>query len=192
MYSSRDREDTPLRDLSTHNMDDGDGRNSPSILESIQQEAAKYRRLPPIHIEDNSLLWFDLFLLVTVSTAASLGVVHRTDVAYLGSGFNEGCLMSICWLIAGLYNGAFLWGAVDGHYGSADPRGGPKAAGMLGFHTYIGAVNLRLLFALLVAIMQHRTVGSVGGELLIPPEMGAGVAIMSAWRYLHSLYTPRM
>lgn len=178
--------------LRVDNEKDDDPPSGPTILDSLKEEINRYRKPPPINIEDMNLLLYDLFLIVTVSVSSSFWVVHRMDASFLGGAFNEGCLMSIMWIISGLFNGAFLWGAVDGHFGSSDPRGGPKAAGLLGFHTYIGAVNLRLLFALIVAMIQHRSVGSVGGELLIPLEIGAGIAIISSWRFLHSLYVPRI
>jgi hypothetical protein len=101
-------------------------------------------------------------------------------------------LLSLLWIAAGLYSGAFLHSAVDGHYGPGDDRGGPKAAGLLAFHTFVNAINLRLLVALALAVLGHRTVGSTPGEQLIPLEVGFGLVLMSAWRTIHSSFMSRL
>ncbi len=100
--------------------------------------------------------------------------------------------MSIMWIGAGLYTGAFLYSAVDGHYNPGDERGGPKAAGLLGFQTFLNAVNLRLVFALVSAVLQHRPVGSGLGEDLLPLEIGFGLVLMGCWRLFHSTFIPRI
>lgn len=148
---------------------------------------------PPIEVEDVSVLFYDVFLVVNLSLSISFWVTHRMSFEYIGSALSEGSLFSILWIAAGLYNGAFLNSAVDGHYGSTSDKGGPKAAGMLGLHTFIGAANLRLAVALGAAILQHRQVGVVGtGEELIPLEISSGLVLMSLWRAMHSIATPRI
>lgn len=152
----------------------------------------KYQKPPPLQVEDNSVLLYDVFLLVNLSASISFWVTHRMDFQYIGSAISEGSLLSILWIIAGLYHGAFLYSAVDGHYGSMDEKGGPKAAGLLGLQTFISTFNLRIVMALLTAVVEHRQVGAVVGEELIPLELIFGLVLMSCWRALHSSYTPRM
>jgi hypothetical protein len=152
----------------------------------------KYKKLPPLQVEDFNLLFYDVFLIVNLSLSISFWVTHRMDFASLPAAFNEGCLFSISWILAGLYHGAFLMSAVDGHYGSTDERSGPKAATALALNTYINAINLRLLFALGSAVIQHRQVGIGLAEELIPLEIGCGMVLMAFWRALHSYVTPRI
>ena len=103
------------------------------------------------------------------------------------------CLMSLLWIGSGLYTGAFLNSSVDGHYGALNTTdGGPKGAGLLAAHTFVNAINLRLLFALIIAVVQHRPVGEAIGEQIMPLEIGVGFILMVFWRALHSSYTPRM
>jgi hypothetical protein len=174
---------------------------TPSTVDSLLQKVADsvqkgnesfLRRLPPLQVEDVNVLFYDTFLIINLAVSISFWVVHRMDLSCIGTAFNEGCLMSLLWISAGLYTGAFLNSAVDGHFGSASERGGPRAAGMLALNTYIHAVNLRLLFALVVAVVQHRAVGGAAGEQLMPLEIGFGVCLMIFWRTLHSSFVPRM
>ena len=111
---------------------------------------------------------------------------------FIGSAVSEGSLVCILWIAAGLYNGAFLYSAVDGHYGSTDERGGPRAAGMLGLHTFMSAASMRVILALVMAVLEHRKVGVVAGEQLIPLEIAFGLLLMSMWRALHSSFVPRV
>jgi len=161
-----------------------------SVWSQLQKEQGRKR--PPVQVEDQDVMLFDVFLLVNLSLSISFWVVHRMDLSYVGSAFNEGCLLSVCWLVAGLWNGVFLNSAVDGHYGSTDERGGPKAAGLLALNTFVGTINLRLLFALMVAVLGHRHVGGIGGEEFMPLELGCGLILMTSWRALHSSVTPRI
>jgi hypothetical protein len=166
-------------------------------------------RLPPFRIEDWNLLLYDIFLIVNLSVSISFWVVHRYDVTYIGRALNEGCLLSILWISAGLWNGSFLYSSVDGHYpppsspnrmteplsnrtniAETNP-GGPMAAGLLAFHTFINTINLRLLFALVVAVVEHRPALSSGTELLVPLELGYGLILMMLWRALHSSFVLR-
>lgn len=149
-------------------------------------------KLPPIQVDDTNLLLYDVFLIVNLTLSISFWVTHRMDFEYLPFAFSEGCLLSIFWVISGLYHGMFLYSSVDGHYGSADERGGPKAAAMLALNTYVNAVNLKLLFAFLVALAGHRQVGVSPSEQLLPLEIGFGLLLMSSWRALHSSITPRL
>ena len=151
-----------------------------------------YKKIPPMPVEDLNVLYYDIFLLLNLSISISFLVIHRMSFFYLGSAFNEGCLFCILWMMSGLFHGAFLNSAVDGHYASTDERGGPKAAAILALNTFVNAVNLRLIFAFIVALLQHRQVGIDPGEQLIPLEIGFGLALMSCWRALHSSFTPRI
>ena len=149
---------------------------------------------PPLQVDDTNVLLYDVFLLVNLSASISFWVVHRMNFMYIAESLNEGALLCICWILAGLANGAFLYSAVDGHWdpsGKDADKGGPKAAGLLGLSTFIGTASIRIIIALAVSISQHRPVGS-GGEALIPLEILVGLILMSSWRALHSAYTPRL
>ena len=149
---------------------------------------------PPLQVDDTNLLLYDVFLLVNLSASISFWVVHRLNFLYIAESLNEGALLCICWILAGLANGAFLYSAVDGHWdpsGKDADKGGPKAAGLLGLSTFVGTSSIRIIIALAVAVVQHRPVGS-GGEALIPLEIPVGLILMSSWRALHSAYTPRL
>jgi hypothetical protein len=153
------------------------------------------RNQPPINVDDTNLLLYDVILLMNLSVSISLFVTHRMDYFFIPSSLNEGALLSICWILAGLANGTFLFSAVDGHY---DPRGvdykekgGPGGAALLALSTFVTTSSLRIVFALALANMQHRPVGSAGEEL-IPLEIPFGLVLMSTWRALHSTYTPRI
>uniref|UniRef100_A0A7S0B382 Uncharacterized protein n=1 Tax=Minutocellus polymorphus TaxID=265543 RepID=A0A7S0B382_9STRA len=149
---------------------------------------------PPVQVDDTNLLIYDVFLLVNLSASISFWVVHRMNFLFLAESLNEGALLCICWIISGLANGAFLYSAVDGHWdpsGKDADKGGPKAAGLLGLSTFVGASSIRILIALAVAVADHRPVGS-GGEALIPLEILVGLILMSSWRALHSANTPRL
>jgi hypothetical protein len=150
------------------------------------------KKMPPLIVEDNQLLLYDLVLILNLTVSISLWVVHRMSFDFIAPALSEGSLMCILWIIAGLYNGAFLYSAVDGHYASSDDRGGPKAAGMLGLHTFINAANLRVMVALASAVLEHRKVGIVPGEDLVPLEIAFGLVLLSMWRLLHSSFTPRV
>ena len=145
-----------------------------------------------MQVEDTNLLFYDVFLIVNLSASISFWVTHRMQIEFIPYAISEGCLLSIFWIAAGLYHGSFLMSAVDGHFGSADERGGPKAAAVLALNTFVNAVNLRLLFALVVAVVQHRQVGIDLGEQLLPLEIGCGLALMTFWRAVHSYITPRI
>jgi hypothetical protein len=129
---------------------------------------------------------------VNLVVSISFWVTHRMDFSYLVPAISEGSLLSVLWMASGLYTGAFLYSAVDGHYATSDERAGPRAAGLLGFHTFLNTVNLRLVVALLMAVAQHRPVGSGLGEDLLPLEIGFGFVLMSCWRILHSSSVPRL
>ncbi|MGK3741146.1 MAG: hypothetical protein ACI8RD_013875 [Bacillariaceae sp.] len=154
------------------------------------------KKLPPLQIDDQNVLFYDVFLIVNLSISISFWVTHRLDFNYIPAALNEGCLFSILWIISGLYHGSFLYSAMDGHYDPMDDeenKGGPKAAAMLAFNTFINTINLRLIAALFGAWIQHRKVG-IGSpmEELIPLEVTFGLILMTMWRALHSQTTPRI
>jgi hypothetical protein len=153
------------------------------------------KKLPPVQIDDSNVLFYDIFLIVNLSISISFWVTHRLDFNYIPAALNEGCLFSILWIISGLYHGSFLYSAMDGHYDPMDDEennGGPKAAAMLAFNTFINTINLRLIAALLGAWIQHRKVGIGSMEELIPLEVTFGLILMTMWRALHSQTTPRI
>jgi hypothetical protein len=186
----------------TTNQDENDKSNVPSLLQRMRDEnpfmhlftGPSRRKLPPVEVEDVNVLLYDVFLIVNLSLSISFWVTHRLDFAFLSSAFDEGCLFSIFWIASGLYHGSFLYSAMDGHFPMDDQngRGGPKDAAALAFNTYMNAINLRLVAALIGAWLQHRKVGVNAMEELIPLEIGCGLALMTLWRALHSSVTPRM
>ena len=104
----------------------------------------------PLQVDDTNVLLYDVFLLVNLSACISFWVVHRMNFMYIAESLNEGALLCICWILAGLANGAFLYSAVDGHWdpsGKDADKGGPKAAGLLGLSTFIGTSSLRIIIA---------------------------------------------
>jgi hypothetical protein len=163
-----------------------------SAIESLNINGFYAGKRPPPEVEDTSVLFYDVFLIINLTVSISFWSAHRMNFDYIGAALSEGCLMSLLWIGAGLYTGAFLYSAADGHYGASDERGGPKAAGLLGLNTFLNAVNLRLVFALGAALLQHRHVGSALGEELLPLEIGFGLVLMGGWRALHSSYLPRL
>jgi len=177
-----------------------DGNNEKNMTQPVQSFFEKllssiessFTKLPPLIVEDTSVLFYDVFLLINLSLSISFWVVHRMSFEYIGTALSEGSLLCIIWIISGLYNGAFLLSAVDGHYGSDSEEGGPKAAGMLGLSTFVTTANIRIVVALIMALIEHRPVGSMDGEMLMPSEILFGIALMSLWRSLHSYYTPRI
>jgi hypothetical protein len=150
------------------------------------------KKLPPFIVEDTSVLFYDVFLLINLSLSISFWVVHRMSVEHIGTALSEGSLLCILWIVSGLFRGAFLMSAVDGHHGSDSEKGGPKAAGMLGLSTFLTAANIRIVIALIMAHIEHRPVGTVDGEMLMSLEIVSGILLMSFWRALHSYYTPRI
>lgn len=155
-------------------------------------QAKEQRKLPPLLVEDNQLLLYDIVLLLNLTASISFWVIHRLSFDYISAALSEGSLMCILWIICGLFNGAFLFSAVDGHYNPSDERAGPKAAGMLGLHTFINTASLRVVVALISAVLEHRKVGAVPGEDLVPLEIAFGLVLLSMWRLLHSCFTPRV
>lgn len=156
---------------------------------------------PPLDIDDTNLVLYDVFLLMNLVVSISYLVVHRLNIQYVPSSLHEGALLSICWIIAGLGNGAFIYSAIDGHYdprsmdenGEYEKKGGPRAAGLLAVSTFVTTSSLRIMMALVLAVLQHRRVGLVGsGEELIPLEIIFGLVLMSLWRTFHSVNTPRI
>ena len=198
-------------------------RNGTDILPRLFPPPQQYR-LPPFLVEDWNVLFYDLLLIINLVVSISFWVVHRMDISYIGIAFNEGCLLSLLWIVAGLFNGSFLYTAIDGHQhpnqnnnsimkmkitmnknmnqlvNTTDTTatdnhikrsGGPMAAGLLALHTYINTMNLRLVYALVVAVLEHRSALSNASELLIPLEFGYGLVLMILWRTLHSSYVLR-
>eukprot|EP00979_Chaetoceros_neogracilis_P015553 scaffold6146_cov256-Chaetoceros_neogracile.AAC.7 len=157
-----------------------------------------YKKPPPIQIEDTSVLFYDIFLILNLSLSISFWVVHRMSYENIVPALSEGSLLCILWIAAGLWNGAFLFSAVDGHYdvNSNDPehegKGGPASAALLGLSTFITTANLRILVALGTSVVEHRKVGITNGEELIPLEIAFGLILMSVWRMTHSKYSTRL
>lgn len=169
-----------------------------SLLSSLSSSFSPtiHVKPPPMQIDDPSLLFYDVFLILNLSVSISFWVVHRLSILDIIPALSEGSLLCILWILAGLWNGAFLYSAVDGHY---DPRqegnegkGGPAYAALLGLSTFVTTANMRVILALLTAIVEHRRVGDTHGEDLIPLEIAFGLILMSAWRLLHSTYTTRI
>ena len=171
--------------------DNSEGKNDNNLLSKLPEELGFWNKLPPFNVEDTSLLYYDVFLIVNLALSISFWVTHRLELSFLPAAMSEGSLMSLLWICAGLFNGAFLYSAKDGHFSSSDERGGPKAAGLLGFSTYLNAINLRLVVALVMAFTQHRQIGSTPGEEIMALEMGFGLILMSCFRFVYSSMVPR-
>jgi len=158
----------------------------------VQNEASTFKGGPPWQIEDSSLLLYDIFLILNLSVSISFWVVHRMSFLNIVPAFSEGSLICILWIVAGLWNGAFLYSAVDGHYDMTkeenEGKGGPKSAALLGLSTFVTTASLRIIVALGMGVLEHRQVGLANGEELIPLEIAFGLMLMSAWRMLHSSY----
>lgn len=196
--------DNKLKDDGTQmDQQSKDGFGVPPILQRMFDEipfihlffSEGRKKLPPVQVDDFGVLLYDVFLIVNLSASISFWVTHRMDLMYIPSAVSEGCLFSILWIASGLYHGSFLYSAMDGHFPLDDEegRGGPKAAAALAFNTFINAINLRLVSALIGAWLQHRKVGEGSPmEELIPLEIACGLVLMTMWRALHSQVTPRV
>lgn len=202
LQASSEEESLPSLRENTAHSNDKDVSETPSILQRMMDEipfihlftTPGRKKLPPLQVDDANVMLYDVFLIVNLSLSISFWVTHRVDFSFLPAAFNEGCLFSILWIASGLYHGSFLYSAMDGHFPMDDEngRGGPKDAAALAFNTYINAINLRLVAALLGAWVQHRKVGMDAMEELIPLEIACGLVLMTLWRALHSSYTPRV
>jgi len=157
-------------------------------MQAVRDEYGPERKRPPLQVDDFSLVLYDVFLILNLTVSISFWVVHRMELDWIAGAVSEGCLLSLCWMVAGLGKGAFLFSAVDGH----QPSGGPMEAAKLATVTFLDTVNVRLLVALLWAVLQHRAVGIGPGESLLPLELGLGWMLMPLWRLLHSSYIPRL
>ena len=111
-------------------------------------------QLPPLIVEDQPLLLYDIFLLINLSLSISFWVVHRMSFEHIATALSEGSLLCIIWIISGLYHGSFLYSSVDGHYRNSE-EGGPKSAGMLALSTFITTANIRIVVALIMALIEH-------------------------------------
>ena len=194
LHSSLNLDNNNDKMIQNNNGDEGIFDSIKSWVIATGSDVA-YRKPPPIQIEDTSVLFYDIFLILNLTLSISFWVVHRLSFQDILPALSEGSLLCMLWVIAGLWNGAFLFSAVDGHYdtNSNEPehegKGGPTSAALLGLSTFIGTANLRILFALGTAVLEHRKVGVANGEELIPLEIAFGLMLMSAWRMLHSSYT---
>lgn len=197
----RDNKSSHLQSLNLNNDENLIQNNEDrSIVDSMKswlttRSKSLYRKPPPMQIEDTSVLFYDIFLILNLSLSISFWVVHRMSLENIAPALSEGSLLSILWIIAGLWNGSFLFSATDGHYdiNSNDPehegKGGPTSAALLGLSTFVTTANLRVLVALGTSMLEHRKVGITNGEELIPLEIAFGLILMSAWRMMHSRYT---
>ena len=194
MSSEVNDEGSGARDTSKESSDKNDKVSLSSILLSLQDKWSRSWtwKGPPFDVEDVGLLYYDIFLIINLVLSISFWVTHRMDITFLPVALSEGSLMSLLWIAAGLFNGAFLYSAIDGHYEATDVRGGPKAACILGFQTFLGAINLRLVVALIMACIQHQAIGSTSAEELVPLEIGFGLILMSVFRFVHSSVAPRI
>lgn len=93
--------------------------------------------------------------------------------------------------MSGLWNGAFLYSAADGHYEFSEES--PRRAGALAFNTFVSAANVRILILLMEEVVWGHKGSLVEGGLMdtVPLEVGFGLVLMSIWRMLHSTVVPR-
>eukprot|EP00588_Corethron_pennatum_P030969 CAMPEP_0194337682 /NCGR_PEP_ID=MMETSP0171-20130528/77103_1 /TAXON_ID=218684 /ORGANISM="Corethron pennatum, Strain L29A3" /LENGTH=242 /DNA_ID=CAMNT_0039101547 /DNA_START=171 /DNA_END=899 /DNA_ORIENTATION=+ len=152
---------------------------------------SKYKKMPPLIVDDPTLVLYDVLLLVNLSFATSTWVVHRPSfsvsdellgasepVAHIASAVNEGCLLAILWVIAGLFNGRVFRNVGDE----------PEIAAWEALNVFLTTTSLRLIVALAVAFIEHRPVGASDGESLIAIEVAFGFVMMAIWRYVYSVY----
>lgn len=100
----------------TNESEDRTNNTLSSLLRSsLSTFVPNYSKLPPFDIEDWDVLFYDIFLIINLVISISYYVIYRYNVNYIPIAFNEGCIMSFCWIIAGLFNGSFLYSAIDGH-----------------------------------------------------------------------------
>ncbi|GKY92581.1 hypothetical protein MPSEU_000228200 [Mayamaea pseudoterrestris] len=190
--SSEVKDEDKITESLERKADDAENMMS-KLMQSVRKQGEELlNKTPPFKIEDTSLLYYDIFLIVNLALSISFWVTHRMDISFLPAALSEGSLMSLLWIGAGLINGAFLFSAKDGHYDASDERGGPKAAMLLGFSTFLHAINLRLIVAFIMACLQHRSVGSIPEEGIMPLEIGFGLLLMSVFRFVHSSMVPRI
>ena len=146
-------------------------------------------KVPPLRIDDEGLLLCDIFLLLNLTGSISFWIVHRMSFDYILPALSEGSLICILWFVAGWFRGAFINPEALDNGDSESDTSGPNAAGLMGLNTFIDTSILRVTLALILAVLQHRQVGSVPGEDLMLLEISFGLVQMSLWRALHSVYT---
>ena len=160
-------------------------------------------------VGDVQLLLLDVVLLLNLALSASFWVVYRLDVMKtLTVALNEGCLLAVCWIVAGIYHDSFSFGVGE----SKETLDKERTAGLLGLRTFATASYIRLGIALL-GLLFHQNLawlpfGDTSGfdgaavELLgggddakawklISLELSVGVVLMSIWRVLHSQFVQR-
>lgn len=167
--------------------------SSPTIFQQLtNNKLSFFQQPPPPDIEDVPLLLYDIVLLLNLTVSISFWVTHRYSFTHLGTAFSEGCLLSSCWIVAGLYSGSFLHSAATGHSGGNNKSPSSRTT-LLALNTFVNTANLRLLFALVAAVVQHQPVGSTGSFGGVETEMlglefGFGMVLMQVWRTLHGRF----
>jgi len=139
-FNAQDIDETKINENESGNSNNDNDSNSllnaepPSWMRDLTNSlpGGKQFKLPPMQVDDPNLLFYDVFLLVNLVVSISFWVVHRMQLEFVALAFNEGCLLSILWIVAGLYHGAFLYSAVDGHQryqgGQAEEQAPPQVA----------------------------------------------------------------
>lgn len=161
-----------------------------SAFEKLKSEfSVSFQRIRNFDVEDTQVLFYDVFLLLNLSVSVSFWVIHRGDpFPYIANSLSEGALLSILWISAGLANGMFLY---EGYESKTNGNYEPKSVGMQALNSFVSVCNMRIILALIKAVLGHRHVGDIDEELLVPLELGGGIVMMSFWRMLYSTYVTR-
>jgi len=169
------------------------GKNNTQTIASQKEQEIKPKQLspPPFIVEDTQILFYDITLLVNLCVCISTLVIHRnaSPMLHIIDGFSEGSLLSLIWLVSGLWNGAFLYSAADGHYPPSAEES-PKRAGLLAFNTFVTTMNIRILLVLIDKFVLHKAATN-GAMNMILLELVFGLGLMSFWRMLRSYIIPR-
>ena len=151
-----------------------DSRTTLSLFNSNNNEEEPYILSM---IEDKEVLAYDIFLILNLFVAISTFVTHRSSpLIHMNEALSNGSLFAICWILAGVYHGAFLFSSSNN----------PFKAGTMALTTFISTCNIRLVLELLFqSLVLHQKLEFEWLEFVV------GITLMSSWRWLHSAYVNR-
>jgi hypothetical protein len=81
--------------------DESDESVLSKFLSFLRINEDEYKKPPPFQVEDTSLLFYDVFLILNLSLSISFWAVHRMSFDYIGSAVSEGSSKGwCCWRAA--------------------------------------------------------------------------------------------